>query len=69
MRNSVKNLSEINISTKGEITVVISENNTIKKKLNQLEESDKKIIKQLLKKMTIKNIIQKINKKKIFQKN
>ena len=68
LRNSVKNLSEINISTKGEITVVISENNTIKKKLNQLEESDKKIIKQLLKKMTIKNIIQKINKEKNISK-
>jgi len=68
IRSSVKNLSEISISTKGEITVVISEDNNIEKKLNKLEESDKKKIKKLLKKMTIKNIIDEINKDKKISK-
>jgi len=69
IRSSVKNLSEIFISSKGEITVVISEDNNIEKKLNKLEESDKKKIRKLLKKMTVKNIINKINiDKKISKK-
>ncbi len=45
LRTSVKNLSEINISTKGEITVVISENNKLEIRLKELEESDKKKLK------------------------
>ncbi len=64
LRTSVKNLSEINILTKGEITVVISENNKLKIRLKELEESDKKKIKILIKKMTIKDIIKKINNEK-----
>jgi len=68
IRSSVKNLSEISISTKGEVTVVISEDNNIEKKLNKLEESDKKKIRKLLKKMTIKNIIIEINKDKKISK-
>ena len=64
LRTSVKNLSEINISTKGEITVVISENNKLEIRLKELEETDKKKIKILIKKMTIKDIIKKINNKK-----
>ena len=64
LRTSVKNLSEINISTKGEITVVISENNKLEIRLKELEESDKKKIKILIKKMTIKDIIKKINNEK-----
>ena len=53
--------SNINISTKGEITVVISENNNLISSLKELKESDKKTIKSLIKKMTIKDIIKKIN--------
>ncbi len=64
LRTSVKNLSEINISTKGEITVVISENNKLEIRLKELEESDKKKIKKLIKKMTIKDIIKKVNNEK-----
>ena len=64
LRTSVKNLSEINISTKGEITVVISENNKLEIRLKELEETDKKKIKILIKKMTIKDIIKKINNEK-----
>ena len=68
IRTSVKDLSEIFISNKGEITVVISEDNNIEKKLNKLEESDKKKIRKLFKKMTIKNIINEINVDKKFPK-
>jgi len=62
LRISIKNLSNINISNKGEITVVISENNNLK--LQELEESDKKIIRSLIKKMTIKDIVKMINSEK-----
>ena len=68
IRSSVKNLSEISISTKGEVTVVISEDNNLKKNFIKLEESDKKKISRLIKKMTIKNIVNEINKDKKFSK-
>ena len=67
LRDSVNNISNINISNKGEITIVISENNN-EKKLNELEESDKEKIKKLIKKMSIKNIISVINKEKKMSK-
>ena len=67
-RSSVKNLDKITISKKGEITVVISEAKIEEKKLNQLEESDKKKIKKLLKTKTTKNIVETINEKKNIKK-
>ena len=42
IRSSVKNLSELSISTKGEVTIVISDDNNLKKNFIKLEESDKK---------------------------
>ncbi len=68
IRSSVQNLSDISIREKGEITLVISEDKNLENKLNQLEESDKKKINKLLKKMTIKNIIIEINKDKKISK-
>ena len=62
IRCNVKELSDITFLKKGEITVVISENEKIN--FNQLEESDKKKIKKFIKKMTIKDIIKKISDKK-----
>jgi len=67
-RSSVKNLDKLTISKKGEITVVISEAKIEEKKLNQLEESDKKKIKKLLKTKTTKNIVEIINEKKNIKK-
>ena len=64
IRCSVKNLSEVYISTKGEVTVIISDDNNLKKNFINLEESDKKKINNLIKKMTIKNIVKEINKVK-----
>jgi 16S rRNA (cytidine1402-2'-O)-methyltransferase len=67
-RCSVKNLDKLSINKKGEITVVISEAKIEEKKLNQLEESDKKKIKKLLKTKTTKNIVEIINEKKNIKK-
>ena len=67
-RCSVKNLDKLSINKKGEITVVISEAKIGEKKLNQLEESDKKKIKKLLKTKTTKNIVEIINEKKNIKK-
>ena len=62
IRDKVKNLKNINITEKGEITVVISENLNLENRLQVIEESVKKKIIKLLKKMSIKDITSKISK-------
>jgi len=62
IRDKVKNLNNIKISEKGEITVVISENSNLQNRLQVIEESVKKKIIKLLKKMSIKDITYKISK-------
>ncbi len=62
IRDKVKNLNNINISDKGEMTVVISENSNLQNRLQVVEESVKKKIIKLLKKMSIKDITSKISK-------
>ncbi len=62
IRDKVKNLNNINIPEKGEITVVISENSNLQNRLQAIEESVKKKINKLLKKMSIKDITSKISK-------
>ena len=62
IRDKVKNLNNINIPEKGEITVVISENSNLENRLQVIEESVKKKIVKLLKKMSIKDVTSKINK-------
>ena len=61
IRDKVKNLNNINITEKGEITVVISENLNLGNRLQVIEESVKKKIIGLLKKMSIKDITSKIS--------
>ena len=61
IRTSVKDLSNVNFSRKGEITVVISEPKKEKLSFKELEESDKKKINKLIQKMSIKDIIKKIS--------
>jgi len=69
IRTSINELSKINFSRKGEITVVISEPKKEKLSFNELEESDKKKINQLIKKMSIKDVVKKISEvKKISKK-
>ena len=55
-RSSVENLTEFEKNLKGEITVVISEKKNINKDARKLSESDKMKIKQLIRKLTIKDI-------------
>ena len=62
IREKVKNLNNVNISQKGEMTVVISENPNLQNRLQVIEESVKKKIIKLLKKMSIKDITIKISK-------
>lgn len=61
IRSSVEELSNVNFSRKGEITVVISELKKEKLSFNDLKESDKKKINKLIKKMSIKDIVKKIS--------
>ena len=68
IRTSVENLSNVNFSRKGEITVVISEIRKDKLNFIELEESDKKKIKQLIKKMTIKDIVKKVSENRKISK-
>ena len=62
IRDKVKNLNKIKINQKGEMTVVISENSILQNRLQVIEESVKKKIVKLLKKMSIKDITSKISK-------
>ena len=61
IRTSVKELSNVNFSRKGEITVVISEENKQRLSFKELQESDKKKINKLIKKMSIKDIVKKVS--------
>ena len=62
IRTKVNELSNIDFSRKGEITVVISEIKKENLSYNQLAESDKKKINKFIKKMSIKDIVNKISK-------
>ena len=61
IRTSVQKLSDVNFSRKGEITIVISEIRKEKLSFKELEESDKKKINKLIKKMSIKDIVMKVS--------
>ena len=68
IRCKVEDLKKIKIYDKGELTIVISE---IKERTNTfgfLTESDKKIMKKMLKNKSIKDIIKKFSNKKIPKK-
>ena len=60
IRIKVRNLSELDISQKGEMTVVISQNLKPQNRLQIVDESIKKKINKLLKKMSIRDITSKI---------
>ncbi len=62
IRDKVENLDNINISEKGEMTVVISENTYLENRLQVIEESVKKKIIKFIKKMSIKDVTSKISK-------
>ena len=68
IRTSIKDLSNVNFSRKGELTVVISEIKKEKLSFKGLTESDKKKINKLIKKMTIKDIVNKISEDRAISK-
>ena len=68
IRCKVEDLKKIKIYDKGELTIVISEIKEITNSFGFLTESDKKIIKMMLKNKSIKDIIKKFSNKKIPKK-
>ena len=62
IRCNVDDLDKIEFEHKGEFTIVISEKNNNNKTSQTLSESDKKIINQMINKISIKEIISIINK-------
>jgi len=61
IRSEIDELKPFNQSPKGEITIVISEKKNIKKNSQDLSESDKRTIKKMINKLSIKEIISLIN--------
>ena len=68
IRCKVEDLKKIKIYDKGELTIVISEIKESTNSFSFLNESDKKIIKTMLKNKSIKDIIKKFSSKKIPKK-
>ena len=68
IRCKVEDLKKIKIYDKGELTIVISEIKESTNPFGFLTESDKKIIKTMLKNKSIKDIIKKFSSKKIPKK-
>ena len=68
IRCKVEDLKKIKIYDKGELTIVISEIKESTNSFGFLSESDKKIIKAMIKNKSIKDIIKKFSSKKIPKK-
>ena len=72
LRVNVRDISSIQIISKGEFTIVLSEKGSTKNTSNNLSESDKKNIKMMIKTLSIKDITKlisenkNINKKEIY---
>ena len=66
IRVNVDKLDKYNF--KGELTIVISENESMKNLSKKLGESDKRLIKKMIHKLSIKEIINLINQKKEISK-
>ena len=64
IRSEIDKIDSLNLNLKGELTLIISEIKKNKKTSQTLGESDKKIINKMINKLTIKEIIQLINKDK-----
>ena len=64
VHTEVNKLNSFNFETRGELTVVISENELNKNNYQILSESDKKLIKDMINKLSIKEISYVLNKEK-----
>ena len=63
IRSDIDKINEFNFELKGELTIVISEKKSDKKTFQTLDESDKRVIKKVIKKLSIKEITGLINQK------
>ena len=68
IRNSVKLIKNLPENTKGELTVVLSEKNMEKKNKEEIAESVKIEIKKMLKKYSLKDVVEFISKKENLKK-
>ena len=68
IRCDVNDIKKVNIYDKGELTIVFSEMKENKNSFDFLSESDKKLIKKMLKTKSIKDILKKFSIKKIPKK-
>ena len=69
IRSEIDTLELFDYELKGELTIVISENQFYKKDSQNLDESDKRLINQMIKKLSVKEIVSLINQgKKISKK-
>ena len=66
--DEIDKVDKINFKLKGELTIVISEKDYNKKTKENLSESDKRIIKKMLNKLSIKEIISLINQDNLIPK-
>ena len=69
IRKDIDTLETIDANLKGELTIVISHNKFDKKSSQNLSESDKQLINNMIKKLSIKEIINLINRDKKVSKN
>ena len=68
IRTEIDNLESENLTLKGELTIVISEKKFDKKTSQVLSESDKNIIKKMINKFPVKEIIRSIKNENISKK-
>ena len=68
IRGDVDKLDSFDFELKGELTIVISEIESLKNSSQKLNESDKRLIKEMIKKLSIKEIINFINQNKKIKK-
>ena len=68
LRTSIDDLDNLKFELKGELTIVISENTSIKKISQNLDESDKRLINKMINKLSIKEIINLLNQRKKISK-
>jgi 16S rRNA (cytidine1402-2'-O)-methyltransferase len=68
IRTDIDLLDSLKFELKGELTIVISENKSYKKVSQNLEESDKRLINQMINKLSIKEITGLISQKKKISK-
>ncbi len=68
VRGDVDKIDLFNFALKGELTIVISEITNLKNSSQKLDESDKRLINEMIKKLSIKEIINFINQTKKIKK-